>query len=326
MDFVFTLSNVHPVYNSLNHVLNLISKSAGCILIDTPVITGPPNILIRTKNTYLQKLNIRFSKNSIFVLNSPSMYFDTWEARIKSIPSIIVEEYLPNNSLKDIFMRSLLFSFKNYPFVSLTKRTHNFLTNYGFHSFLIPPAEKKRKGSKKRDIILYVGRLTDSKNSLFFLELAKELREENFVMVGRGPLLEQVKEKAKNMGNVKIVDFVEDREVLFRDYYGRAKVLVHPVLQDPIGFVVVEALSTSTPVLASVNAGASDFLPIKWIMKDFLVKNWVNAIRNINDVSVKEAEGIFEAENLNIDSAYFETIAKSLNTFMGDKSWLKSTK
>jgi len=79
-------------------------------------------------------------------------------------------------------------------------------------------------------------------------------------MIGKGPLLQQVKSYSDNYSNVSVFDYISN-ERLFTDFYSRAKVLIHPAIKDPIGFTVIEALSTSTPVLASSYCGASVFYP-----------------------------------------------------------------
>ena len=76
-----------------------------------------------------------------------------------------------------------------------------------------------------------------------------------------------------------------------------------------MGFVVVEALSCSTPVLASAGVGASDYLPEAWRVATYDIDEWVRKIRALNDEATEVAERAFEEENLNIESSYFEETA-----------------
>ena len=325
MDYVFTLDK-HPVYNSLKHTIEIICKEhGGNLRFDFPV-SGPRDIMFHTSRFHIYRSNIKFSKYNTYILNSPSICFDDWDALLQGIHSVVVEEYLPGNILKDSIIKGLLLPFRHLPFISLTKKTHNFLSGSKFNSYLIPPADKKHSGSKNRDIILYVGRMTEYKNPFFILELAKKLKNEYFVMVGKGNLSAKLKSAAKSMGNVEIIDFIEDKGRLYKDYYGKAKVLVHPPYHEPIGFVIIEALSASTPVLASVNAGASGFLPDNWAIKGHGAEDWVNAIKNLDDSSIKTAERTFEEENLNIESLYFKKVANDLNLLMQGKSLPTVTK
>ncbi|MFH1447915.1 MAG: glycosyltransferase [Candidatus Micrarchaeota archaeon] len=309
----------HPVYNSL---LKVFRNIRGIDVRKVEDYSKKTKQIFRTKSFHIQKLEMELTKENMYILPSPIMAIETWGARLKGIPAFMVEEYSKKSTVKDIAIGALLFPFRNYPFISLTKRTHRFLSNRSFTSFHVPPAETKRRGSRNRDIILFTGKMIETKNPTFAVDLAKELKDEHFVVVGKGPLSDMVKEKASGVGNLEIIDFVETREKLFRDYYGKAKVLIHPAFSDPIAFVIVEALSTSTPVLASESVGASDYLPAKWRMSDYGVKRWADAIRNIDSESIKEAEETFTRENLNIDSQYFNKSAESMNTFIGERGWL----
>jgi len=124
------------------------------------------------------------------------------------------------------------------------------------------------------------------------------------------------------MSNVEIIEYVETREELFRDYYAKAKALIHPAEKDAVGFVVVEALASSTPVLASAGVGGSDYLPETWRVTTNRVEEWVQKVEALSDGDVRVAEKTFEQENLNIESPYFREIAKKISTFLTKRGWL----
>ena len=68
---------------------------------------------------------------------------------------------------------------------------------------------------------------------------------------------------------------------LFKNYFAKAKALIHPVFKDPIAFVVVEALCASTSVLASSQVGASGYPPKKWKITDCEVNSWEKAVTEL---------------------------------------------
>lgn len=309
MDFIFTLPN-HPVYKSICKVLE--NTRLGEII----TYSNDFKIIFKTDTSHFQNLNIKFEPNNLYVLNSPLLAFETWRAKLNNVKGLIVEEYYYKSTIKDFLARLLITQFKNYPFIAMTKRTTNFLRNANLDTFYIPPACKKRKGNKNRDIILSVSRLVQSKNVFFTLNLAKVLKKENFIIIGDGPLYNIVKKTAGNLNNVEIIREVENKEIF--QYYGKAKVLIHPAFKDPIGFTVIESLSTSTPVLTTKNTGSSDFLPSKWLIKDFNIMNWITSINAINNEDYKDAHRIFDEENLNIQSKYFRDIGSKLKNYLNE--------
>lgn len=298
----------HPVYESIYRVLN--NTGMGEV---SKFKEYRKNLryLLRMPSFHIQSLNIAFSKNDLYVLNSPIMAAEAWKAKRMNINAIFVEEYYNKFWLKDIIVGKLLKQFKSYPFIAMTKRTYEFLLDNDIPAFLIPPATKKRNGKRRRDIILSVSRMVESKNIPFVLDIARNMKKEHFVIIGSGPLFNVFKKKIDTLPNVEIIEFVE-HERLFLDYYSKAKMLIHPAKSDPIGFSVIEALSTSTPTLVSKGTGASDYLPSEWVFENYDINKWIVKISEIDEKDSNLAKKVFEKEHLNINDAYFEIIAKKL--------------
>jgi glycosyltransferase involved in cell wall biosynthesis len=307
----------HPVYQSVYQTLGY-AAGIGPVKAVGP---GSLRVLYTGKTFNVQHLNARFSSNTLHVMNSPIICLDAWRALLHRAPAIFVEEYFEESRLRDALVASLLSAFRSYPFISFTKRTHSFLMRSRLNSFLVPAAEKRRGGSKTREGLLYVGRMAENKRPDFALDLAEKLPQERFTLVGRGPLLPVIRKRASRLSNVEVIEFVETREELFRDYYGKVKALIHPADRDPVGFVIVEALSTQTPVISSVGVGASDFLPKPWRVATHDLNDWAQTIGGISDQDLKVAENTFEQENLNIESPYFRRTAERLSSFLRERGW-----
>jgi glycosyltransferase involved in cell wall biosynthesis len=308
----------HPVYQSLYNTLSHIDG----IEIQKLEYWRLLHMLYRGKTSHFQKLSIPLSRRNLYVTNSPVMCLEAWEALLRRVPAIITEEYFAQGASKDWLVASMLWLFREYPFICFTKRTYAFLASHALQPYLVPPAERKWSGSKNRSHILCVSRMVESKNPFFVLELARHLEGERFVLVGRGPLLPEIRKRASSIPNLEIVESVETREELFRDYYAKAKVLVHPAHKDPVGFVVVEALSSSTPVLAYAGVGASDYLPEAWRIRTHSVNDWVRKIRALGDSDVALAGRTFELENLNVESPYFRETAQKISALLVKRGWL----
>lgn len=286
----------HPVYKSIIKVFEEFN----------PVLIHERKILRLGSTKHVQVSEVPIG-GDIYVLLSPLIELKAIEVLTRGKHAFLVEEYF-SRGIKDAFVKAYLKLFSRYPFISQTKRTKEFLKSMRINQLYIPPAHEKGKPSKNRDIILFVARMVETKNPFFILDLAKHTKEE-IVMVGGGELLEKVKERAKSLGNVEVKGYIERKELL--DLYAHAKLLLHPAKKDPIGYVIIESLSFSTPVLTTKSVGASDFLPKEWVL-DLDVKKWINKMENINEEDYRKAEEVFERENLNIESPYFEEVKKKV--------------
>lgn len=307
MEIIVVLDH-HHVYDSIFKVLEYTELGK---VIQFKNYNENLEIIFRSSTFHFQKLNVSFSKDNLYVLNSPIMAAEAWFARRNKIKSIFVEEYFSKSYIKDFIVGNILKQFADFPFISMTKRTNNFLSHLHLSTFLIPPACKKRKGRKNRDIILYVARMVESKNIPFVIEIAKLMKREHFVIIGRGPLFDKFSEISKSMSNLEIIEYV-DHEKLFTEYYSKAKVLLHPAFKDPIGFSIIEALSTSTPVLTTNRVGASDYLPSNWLINNYQPISWVNKIKKINLDDYSLAESTFKKEHLDLKDDYFKKISLNL--------------
>jgi glycosyltransferase involved in cell wall biosynthesis len=295
-------------------------KCGGRIIDNSHVVGKNTKVLFGNNRLFFKRTEVDFSKESLAILNSPLVSLETWEALVRGSKALISEEYYEKGGLKDAVMSSALRPFRGYPFASSTKRTHEFLMKRGFQSLLVPPAIEMGAGRKKREDFLFVGKMIPSKNPLFFLEIAKRMKKESFVMIGDGPMILEVKEKAKGLGNVEVIREVGQKE-LFSEYYPRAKALIHPTFKDPIGFVIIEALSRSTPVVASVNVGASDYLPKEWTVENYDVGEWAAKAASAGG-DAEKAAGVFESEHLGINDPYFDEISEKLFGIFQKKGWV----
>ena len=104
-----------------------------------------------------------------------------------------------------------------------------------------------------RPIFLNVGRVAVEKNIEAFLELDLPGSK---VVVGDGPALEGLKKKYPDVHFLG-ARFGED----LANYYASADVFVFPSLTDTFGLVVLEAMSSGTPVAAYEATGPKDVIP-----------------------------------------------------------------
>lgn len=117
----------------------------------------------------------------------------------------------------------------------------------------------------KTPTVLFLGRLTTQKNPWQFLEAAKLVHdtrpETRFVMAGEGPMLENLMERACELGLTGSIVFTgkvsrAEADALFRN----ASCFVMPSLSEPFGLVALEAIGHGTPLVMSRQSGAAEVI------------------------------------------------------------------
>ena len=118
---------------------------------------------------------------------------------------------------------------------------------------------------KKKNILLYVGRVAKEKNLDFLLEMLgkvrKTVKDAVLIVVGDGPELKSLKEKAAKLPYSWNICFTgySDRDQLAY-FYNLADVFVFPSLTETQGLVTIEAMSNGLPVVAIGEMGTLDVM------------------------------------------------------------------
>ena len=136
------------------------------------------------------------------------------------------------------------------------------LRRHGIKAFLLPNGidlSKFKPGNKKKDFLLFVGRLVKEKELNVVFPCISKLKEK-LVVAGDGPAKEYYIEKAKEANaNVSFLGFVSDKRL--RKLYREAKAFVFPSLFDTQGLVALEALASNTAVIARKGSAPAEMLP-----------------------------------------------------------------
>lgn len=118
---------------------------------------------------------------------------------------------------------------------------------------------------KKKNILLYVGRVAKEKNLDFLLEMLGKVRktvnDAVLIVVGDGPELKSLKEKAAKLPYSWNICFTgySDRDQLAY-FYNLADVFVFTSLTETQGLVTIEAMSNGLPVVAIGEMGTLDVM------------------------------------------------------------------
>lgn len=105
-----------------------------------------------------------------------------------------------------------------------------------------------------------IGALIDLKGQRYTLEVAKQLQQSHpqvqFLLLGSGPNLEQLKRQAEGLHNVEFVGQVDN----VGDYLACFELLLMPSLMEGFGSTILEAMHHGVAVIASRVGGIPDII------------------------------------------------------------------
>lgn len=112
---------------------------------------------------------------------------------------------------------------------------------------------KEKSGLNNKKIILFVGRLVPYKGAKYLIEAFKKVEEEDddtiLIIIGSGPLKEELEDLAKGSKNIKFTGRVED----LKPYYSLCDVFVLPSVsrQEAFGIALIEAMFFGKPCITT---------------------------------------------------------------------------
>lgn len=150
-------------------------------------------------------------------------------------------------------------------------------------------------------VIGHVGRFVEQKNHRFLIDIFNEVHKQNensiLLLVGQGPLMEEIKEKVKSLGIEDCVKFLGQRNDI-NELYQVMDLFLFPSLYEGLGMVAVEAqvsglpcvVSTEIPEIAKVTE------KITFINLENKIEIWTEIIfkylKNINRKNINFTNGI----------------------------------
>lgn len=117
--------------------------------------------------------------------------------------------------------------------------------------------KQKRKELNINDstlVIGHIGRFVAQKNHTFLIDIFNEVHKQNndslLMLVGQGPLMNEIQEKVNNLGLEDSVIFLGQRNDA-NELYQAMDVFVLPSLYEGLGMVLIEAQCAGLPCIAS---------------------------------------------------------------------------
>lgn len=103
-------------------------------------------------------------------------------------------------------------------------------------------------------VIGHVGRFVEQKNHRYLIDIFNEVHKQNeksiLLLVGQGPLMEEIKEKVKSLGIEDSVKFLGQRNDI-SELYQAIDLFLFPSLYEGLGMVVIEAQCSNLPCVVS---------------------------------------------------------------------------
>jgi len=169
--------------------------------------------------------------------------------------------------------------------------------------------------------IVTVANLFPKKNIELVLEIAKELKEFDFIVVGDGSHREVLQDiiKKDSILNVKLVGFKSAKEV--RKYYRQSDCYLLTSFAEGTPTSALEAMACGLPMVSSNAGGLGNIVNDNvngFVIDDFDKNRYVEKIRLLKD-DLTFRKKIFE-KNINLASNYrWERVAKSITDIMESK-------
>ncbi len=169
------------------------------------------------------------------------------------------EDIILKEVIRKLFTKKALM--KTDKIICISKYMQNVLKeNYGLGSRLIYNGinldlfKKNINKKKETNLVLYVGRLILRKGIKELSEVAKELKDVNFEIIGTGPLNKYFVE----LSNVNIKGFIDKKDIVKE--YNRATIAVFPSHFEPFGLVALEAMACGCPIIVTKKTGFQEFV------------------------------------------------------------------
>ncbi|MBN1521101.1 MAG: glycosyltransferase [Candidatus Aureabacteria bacterium] len=154
---------------------------------------------------------------------------------------------------------------------------------------------RKRFGIQDGPVLLYVGRISKDKNLKFLFDVYSRIAEKrkgvNLLIVGDGPYLLELKDKAKEIKRIYFAHQL-DRKLLPGIYSG-ADFFVFPSITDTFGMVVFEAQACGLPAIVSDAGGPQELVEharTGYIVRADSEVEWQKAIENGLDLITDSPE------------------------------------
>ena len=140
---------------------------------------------------------------------------------------------------------------------------------------------RRQYNLEDKKILLYIVKMEPRRNPFFLLELMKQMPNEYvLVMVGEGPLFQQVKNKVRNESIRNVFVMGKKKQEELPAIYTSSDLFLLASNYEIFGMVILESMYFGTPVISTATAGANTLIDetTGCLVDDLDVANWKNTI------------------------------------------------
>ena len=170
--------------------------------------------------------------------------------------------------------------------------------------------KEKRKELNIKDnqlVIGHIGRFVQQKNHEFLIDIFNEIYKQDknaiLLLIGEGPLKEEIQNKVNELGLDKNVQFLGQRDDA-NELYQAMDLFLFPSLYEGLGMVLIEAQCAGLPCVASTEVPEIAKISDKVIFEDLKenLKIWAGiCLKFLNGKSIrKSSEKSLDIQNYNI--------------------------
>ena len=166
--------------------------------------------------------------------------------------------------------------------------------------------EKRKELNIKKDtfVIGHIGRFMPVKNHEFIIDVFNEIHKENkntlLLLVGQGPLMDEIKEKVKKLKLTRYVKFLGQRTDV-NELYQAFDTFIFPSLYEGLGMVAIEAQASGLPCVASTEVPSivkvTDCL--EFLELEDTINTWKNTI--LEKINIKRKNYVTEIKKAGYD-------------------------
>ena len=148
---------------------------------------------------------------------------------------------------------------------------------------------RRQYNLEEKKILLYIGKMEPRRNPFFLLELMKQMPNEYvLVMVGEGPLFEQVKNKVRNESIRNVFVLGKKKQEELPAIYASSDLFLLASNYEIFGMVILESMYFGTPVISTATAGANTLIDetTGCIVYDLDIAKWKKSIVHLCSNSI----------------------------------------
>lgn len=229
--------------------------------------------------SFIKTLYLKFKSSDVIYYVFGFIFYDLLVLlfklllRKKVIISFHAPLFIENNPIHNIYVRIILrMTLRYYDKIhTINREDSNFFEKWGFKDkvIYIPngikmdkllslPIEKKFLYDKLR--FAFVGRFERQKSIDLLINIIPKLinLKIEFYFAGKGSFEDEVAKLAEDFNSVKYFGFLNFNEI--DKIYSQTDILILPSRQEPFGLVIIEALASGLPVIATRTRGPKDLL------------------------------------------------------------------